>query len=77
MALLPSDEILLPDNAEAARHPAHSRFAAFVPIGVALVGVAAILLGQVNAGHRPGLDPMATGSIHAVPASGLGDADHR
>jgi hypothetical protein len=71
MAYTLPDDILLP-SASADRRPGRSRIAAFVPIAVALVGVAAILFGrvtvhEVSANEVPAaVDPMTTGSIDAA-----------
>jgi hypothetical protein len=71
----PDDAILPPTGAADPRSP-RLRPAVFVPIAVALMGVAAILLGGLNAappviGKAERIDPVMTGS---VPMS---DADRR
>ena len=62
-----STDILLPD---AAARVSRTKLAAVLPISVALVGVAFILLGGVNArssstevAATSGVDPIVTGSI--------------
>jgi len=66
--------LLLPENDPAAERPAHLRAAAFLPISVALFGVAVILLGGLSmtpasVAEKPALDPIATGSIAQIPAN--------
>jgi len=62
-------DILIPTAADTTDgRPPQSRFAAFVPITLALVGVAAILFGGVSARHTEtaatqAIDPITTGSI--------------
>lgn len=77
---LPED-ILLPVVPGAAdRRPNRSRLVAFVPITVAIIGVAAILVGQVSVqevadSEAPGgVDPVITGSVqtHPTPPSDNG-----
>jgi hypothetical protein len=63
------NDILIPLEIEPIAHvPPRSRLAAFVPIAVAIVGVAAVLIGGVSARHgdmaaRQGVDPVVTGSV--------------
>jgi hypothetical protein len=63
------DDILLPQDAS---RPRRSPAFAFVPIAVALFGVAAILVGGVSARDRattetrPAIDTITTGSIAAA-----------
>jgi hypothetical protein len=63
------DDILLPENAGA--RPRQVPLAAFVPIAVAIFGVAAILFGGVSARDvavadgNPAVDPIVTGSVAA------------
>lgn len=78
MASASPDDILLPTaTGSVDRRPSHSRVAAFVPITIAVIGVAAILLGRVTAhdiaasGIADGVDPVITGS---VKAGGMPDA---
>jgi len=66
------DDILLPTVSDSAdRRPSRSRIVAFVPITIAVIGVAAILVGRVTvneiAGSRAidGADPITTGAIQA------------
>jgi hypothetical protein len=62
------DDLLLPPadvRAEARLRPA--KLAAFVPIVVALVGVAAILLGGLTVRGTAGTDPVITGSVQPTP----------
>jgi hypothetical protein len=74
------DDILLPTLPNATdNRPAHSRIVAFVPITVAVIGVAAILVGKVTV-HAVaetdmlgGVDRMVTGTI-AAGASPEGDS---
>jgi hypothetical protein len=74
MASTLPDDILLPaEKRSAGPPPVRSRLAAFVPIALALLGVAAILFGRVtvqeiSANEVPaGVDPVTTGSIDAAP----------
>ena len=69
------NDILIPLEIEPIEtHPKGSRLAAFVPIVLALIGVAAILAGGITAkshevAGRPAVDMIETGSIApAVPA---------
>ncbi|HZP19615.1 MAG TPA: hypothetical protein VFB16_05345 [Bauldia sp.] len=68
MARVPND-ILIPTDLDPVDHrPGRSNAAAFVPITLAIVGVAAILLGGVSAPRTeqaaiPQYDPIETGSI--------------
>jgi hypothetical protein len=68
------NDILIPLEIEPIEtRPEAGRFTAFVPITLALVGVAAILAGGISAKHhemagRPAIDTIETGSIApAVP----------
>ena len=65
------DDILLPSGV-ADQQPQSSPFAAFIPISVAIAGIAAILLGGITAQNAvigpAGIDPVVTGSIGKVPA---------
>lgn len=56
-----------------------SKLTAFIPIALALVGVAAILAGGISAksrevASRPAIDTMATGSIGPVMSQNGGPA---
>ena len=73
------DDIMLPMGAASTdARPSQSRLLAFVPISIALIGIAAILVGRVTAHDiaaidKPGaVDPIQTGSIQAAPISGYG-----
>jgi hypothetical protein len=64
------DDILLPTTPGVDdKRPSRSRIVAFVPITIAIVGVAAILVGRVtaheiaNSDVMKGVDSMVTGSI--------------
>jgi hypothetical protein len=77
------DDILLPSG-DSERRPARSRMAAFVPIVIALIGVAAILFGrvtvhEVSANEIPvAVDPITTGSIDmAIPTKADGNPGAR
>ena len=64
----PKYDILLPTDVEPVRPHHKSRFAAFVPITLALIGIAAILFGGVSArstdtAARQIVDPITTGSL--------------
>lgn len=66
---MPTHDIILPPAA-AAPGASRSKLAAFVPITLALFGVAAVLLGGVSARHGEAdvasarqIDPIVTGSI--------------
>jgi hypothetical protein len=67
-------DILLPaESGPDCGHPEESRIAAFVPIALALIGIAAILLGGISARHdealdRQAIDQIQTGSI--TPTAG-------
>ena len=70
---LPDDILIPPGTRTDGPRPARSRFTAFVPIALALLGVAAILFGRVtiqeiSANDDPvAVDPVTTGSIDLVP----------
>jgi hypothetical protein len=63
------NDILIPLEIEpAADVPRRSKLAAFVPITLALMGIAAVLLGGISARNhdsaaRDAVDPITTGSI--------------
>jgi hypothetical protein len=62
------DDLLIQLATDAADgRPKRSRMAAFVPITVALIGVAIVLVGGVSARNfdtaSSGVDPMITGSV--------------
>jgi len=64
------DDILLPTLPNATdNRPARSRIVAFVPITIAVIGVAAILVGKVTvseiAKSDDGTDPVVTGTVTA------------
>ena len=65
---IPND-ILIPIDVEPVdSRPRRSRFVAFVPITLAILGVAAILFGGVSARHSDAtaqqlIDPITTGAI--------------
>ena len=66
--------LLLPENEMAAERPAHIQAAAYLPISVALFGIAVILIGGLSVStpsvaKKHDLDPIATGSIVQVPAN--------
>jgi hypothetical protein len=71
MAYIRTDDILVPSEGETA-DPRRNGIAAFIPIAIAILGVAAILMGRVTfaefaASDVPnGVDPIATGSIGAT-----------
>ena len=65
--VMTSNDILLPS---ATPGPGHSKIVAFVPIALALLGVAVVLLGGVsartadtNTASVSAIDPMTTGAI--------------
>lgn len=64
------NDILIPLEIEPVTElPKRSRLAAFVPIVIAVLGVAAILFGGISArdhdvAARQAIDPITTGSIH-------------
>jgi hypothetical protein len=83
MAYTVPDDILLPSG-HADRRPGRSRIVAFVPIAIAILGVAAILFGrvtvrEVSANEVPvGVDAIMTGSIDAaVPMKADGNPGAR
>ncbi len=64
------DDAILPPTGEADTRSARLRPAVFVPIAIALIGVATILLGGLTArgpaiSTADGVDPIVTGSIPA------------
>ena len=73
------DDAMLPPRGRADTRPARPKAAVFVPIVLALAGVAAILLGGLPA-HDPAMgiskaeqiDPVVTGSVQPIS-----DADRR
>jgi hypothetical protein len=71
MAKTLSDDILISEGA--ATRPQKSPLAAFVPIAIALAGVAAVLFGGISARHVQTaeqtivIDPITTGSIASEP----------
>jgi hypothetical protein len=74
------DDILIPSGAADERAPSRP-FAAFIPISLAIAGVAAILLGGISAqstvaGGPSGVDPIVTGSIAKAPSTPAGEAEH-
>jgi hypothetical protein len=75
------DDAILPPTGEADPRPARLRPAVFMPIAIALAGVAAILLGGLTArgpaiGTADGVDPVVTGSVPASFAE-MSAADQR
>jgi hypothetical protein len=73
MAFPRSQDILLPSDEEATP-PVKIRVAAFVPIALAILGVAAIMLGRVTvaevaASEAPkGVDPIFIGTVATTAA---------
>ena len=70
MASVLPDDILLPTaTGSVDLRPSRSRITAFVPIIIAVIGVAAILVGRVTvhdvaeSGVVDGVDPVITGSV--------------
>ena len=64
------DDVLVPAPMPEAETTLRMKLAAFVPLTVAIVGVAAILFGGISARHperaaAPVVDTIATGSIGA------------
>ena len=62
------DDVLVPAPMPEAETTLRMKLAAFVPLTVAIVGVAAILFGGISARHEstaalPAVDSIATGSI--------------
>ncbi len=77
------DDTILPPRDEAGTHSA-LRPAVFLPIAIAFIGVAAILLGGLPArdpttaiGAAEMIDPVVTGSIQPVSFDTMSDADQR
>jgi hypothetical protein len=66
------DDILVPEGT--ATRPRQTPLGAFVPIAVALFGIAAILAGGISARDvavadgNAGVDPVTTGSVATAPA---------
>lgn len=76
MASTFSDDILVRADSAGAGRPSRARFAAFLPITLAVAGVTVMLLGGVSARHVPvaeaqAVDPIATGSIAQPAEAGL------
>jgi hypothetical protein len=76
------DDILLPTSPDSTdRRPARSRIVAFVPITIAIIGVAAILVGRVTVNEiaktdvLDGVDPITTGSIQTARPAATAAAD--
>jgi hypothetical protein len=68
VARIPNDILLPADSQPVPAAPQSNRVAAFVPITLALLGVAAILFGGVSARHSDAtaqqlIDPITTGAI--------------
>ena len=83
MSIRYPDDAILPPTGEADTRSARLRPAVFVPIAIALVGVAAILLGGLPArdpapaiSKAEAIDPVVTGSIQASFAA-MSAADQR
>jgi hypothetical protein len=74
MAKALPDDILIPSGG-ADQRPSTSRVAAFIPISVAIAGVAAILFGGVVVQDTIAgdIDPMVTGSIKPAPLAPVGE----
>ena len=75
------DDAILPPTGEADTRSARLRPAVFVPIAIALIGVAAILFGGLTASgpaisKADGVDPVVTGSVQAS-FSEMSAADQR
>ncbi len=69
MRAMARNDILIPLEIEPAELPKRGKLAAFVPITIAVLGVAAVLLGGISArdhqvAARQAVDPVITGSIH-------------
>jgi hypothetical protein len=80
MAKTIPDDILIPSGAADQRAPSKP-FAAFIPISLAIAGVAAILFGGITAQSTvasgpSGIDPIVTGSIAKLPSTPVGEAKH-
>ncbi|MBZ0228690.1 MAG: hypothetical protein K8F58_09615 [Bauldia sp.] len=84
MASRSPDDVLLPlDASPAGTRPLRTQVAAFIPITIALLGVAVILLGGMPASKsslmaRQTIDPLTTGSIggSAAPLVDAGGVAH-
>ncbi len=78
------DDAILPPTGEADTRPTRLKPAVFLPIALALGGVAAILFGGLQA-HDPTsaigiaeqVDPVVTGSIQPGSFDTMSDADQR
>ncbi len=84
MSIRYPDEAILPPTGEADPRPARLKPAAFVPIAIALIGVAAILLGALPArdpateiSKADGIDPVMTGSVQPASLADMSPADQR
>ncbi len=78
------DDTMLPPTGEADTRLARPKPAVFVPIAIALIGVAAILLGILPArdpataiSKAEQIDPIVTGSIQASSFSDMSPAEQR
>ncbi len=78
------DDAILPPTGEADTRPARLKPAAFVPIAIALIGVAAILLGVLPArdpataiGAADRIDPVMTGSVQPASFADMSPAKQR
>jgi len=84
MSIRYPDDAILPPTGEADARPARLKPAVFLPIAIALIGVAAILFGglQVRSpapaiSQAGGIDPVVTGSIEPVAFDRMSPADQR
>ncbi len=78
------DDALLPPRDQADARPARLKPALFLPIAIALAGVAMVLLGGLPArdpataiSRADAIDPIVTGSVQPASFAAMSDADKR
>ena len=84
MSIRYPDDAMLPPRGQADTRPARLKPAVFVPIAIAFLGVAAILLGALPA-HDPTtaiskaepIDPVVTGSVQPASFADMSPVEQR
>lgn len=78
------DDAMLPAGDQADPRPARLKPAVFLPIAIALAGIAAVLLGGLPAhgpataiGTAEAVDPVVTGSVEPATFTDLSPAERR